>query len=627
MLNALRRFASTAVGKIIGALLLVAMASFGVPAVLSTLNENTVVTVGSETVTVQEFQRAYQQRLSQLSQQLGFTPSTDQAMQLGVPGAVLRSLASDAALNQTGIALGLGVSDARLAKLVREDPSFASLLGAFDRTAFERVLRENGYTEAEYFDLQTRAARRQQMAQGLLGGSPTSQAAIELVHRYQGDKRTVEYFTLDPAKLDPIAAPTEEELAAYLKDHQTQYRTFETRKVSLLQLTPEILAAQKTPTEDEVRAEYDRTKDQLVRIETRQIQQVSLPTEAIAKWFEYQRDHGVPFADALAQSGLTAVDIGFLTKAQVTDAKLADAAFGLAKVGDFTVIAGIGSKRVVAVTLIAPGGQISYEDAKAGIAKRMALDAAKAEYADIQDQIEELRAAFKPLKDIADRYKLTAVEVDLTAAGTALSAIPALSAEDKTKVAKAVFDAVEGKLSATVALSANNNIYFELKSIEAARDQTLDEVREAVTKAITDERTKAALEAEAKAIVADLDTGTSFGIIANQHDSEATTSAPIGRNGDDTQVLSKEVATAIFLGGPDSHGWTVDGNGDYLLYHVKEILPAEGDADAQTKTLIEEATRDAIYSELQAAFQTQYPMSNPNQQALALALGLDTTQQ
>lgn len=627
MLNALRRFASTAAGKIIGALLLVAMASFGVPAVLSTLNENTVVTVGSETITVQEFQRAYQQRLSLLAQQLGFTPSADQAMQLGVPGAVLRSLAADAAINQTAINMGLGVSQERLGKMLADDPSFASILGKFDPDTFRRVIRENGYTENEYYDLQRSASRRQQMAQGLLGGSPTSQAAIELVHRYQGDKRTVEYFTLDPAKLDPIAPPTDEELAAYLKDHQTQYRTFETRKVSLLQLTPDILAAQKTPTEDEVRAEYERTKDQLIKIETRQIQQVSLPTEAIAKWFEFQRDKGVSFADALAQSGLQAVDIGFLTKAQVTDSKLADAAFGLAKVGDFTVIPGIGSKRVVAVTLIAPGGQVSYEDAKADIAKRMALDAAKAEYADIQDQIEELRAAFKPLKEIADRYKLTPVDVDLTAAGTALSALPALTDEDKTKVAKAVFDAVQGKLSATVSLGANNNVYFELNAIELARDQTLDEVREAVTKAITDERTKAALEAEAKAIVADLDSGTSFGIVANQHDTEATTSAPIGRGGDSATVLTGDVATAIFLGGPNSHGWTVDGNGDYLLYHVKEIVPAEGDPDAQTKTLIEEATRDAIYSELQAAFQTQYPMSSPNQQALALALGLDTTQQ
>ncbi|MEQ1900491.1 MAG: SurA N-terminal domain-containing protein [Devosia sp.] len=627
MLNALRRFASTIVGKIIGALLLVAMASFGVPAVLSTLNENTVVTVGSETITVQEFQRAYQQRLSQLAQQLGFTPSADQAMQLGVPGAVLRSLAADAAINQTAINMGLGVSQERLGKMLADDPSFASILGKFDPDTFRRVIRENGYTENEYYDLQSRAALRRQLAMGLLGGSPTSQAAIELVHRYQGDKRTVEYFTLDPAKLDPIAPPTDEELAAYLKDHQTQYRTFETRKVSLLQLTPDILAAQKTPTEDEVRAEYERTKDQLIKIETRQIQQVSLPTEAIAKWFEFQRDKGVSFADALAQSGLQAVDIGFLTKAQVTDSKLADAAFGLAKVGDFTVIPGIGSKRVVAVTLIAPGGQVSYEDAKADIAKRMALDAAKAEYADIQDQIEELRAAFKPLKEIADRYKLTPVDVDLTAAGTALSALPALTDEDKTKVAKAVFDAVQGKLSATVSLGANNNVYFELNAIELARDQTLDEVREAVTKAITDERTKAALEAEAKAIVADLDSGTSFGIVANQHDTEATTSAPIGRGGDSATVLTGDVATAIFLGGPNSHGWTVDGNGDYLLYHVKEIVPAEGDPDAQTKTLIEEATRDAIYSELQAAFQTQYPMSSPNQQALALALGLDTTQQ
>ena len=96
-----------------------------------------------------------------------------------------------------------------------------------------------------------------------------------------------------------------------------------------------------------------------------------------------------------------------MAKTDVIDPILADAAFGLAKEGDFAIIPGIGGKRAIGVTKIEAGGTTSLDDAKADHrASAWRSAKAKAAYADVQDQIEELRAAFKPLKDIADRYKL-----------------------------------------------------------------------------------------------------------------------------------------------------------------------------------------------------------------------------
>jgi peptidyl-prolyl cis-trans isomerase D len=581
--------------------------------------------VGNEDISTQQFQRAYQQQLNQVAQTLGYIPTNEQALQLGIPSAVISRLASEAAINQTAVKLGLGVSDTKLAEMVRNDPTFANVLGAFDRGNFDAVLQQNGYTEAEYFDLQTRAARRQQMAMGLFGGSPTSATAQNLLHHYTGDKRTIDYFTLTPASIPAVAVPTGDELKAYLAEHQTEYRTKETRAAQVLLFNPDILAQQLIPTDDEIAAEYERTKEQRIRIEKRQVQLVPLPSEATAKWFEIQRGRGVSFADALKVSGLTPTDLGLVTKADVADAALADAAFGLAKEGDFNVIAGIGSKRVVAVTRIEPGGQITLEEAHDEIASKLALDAAKAAYADMQDQIEELRAAFKPLKEIADRFKLPLTDLTLTAEGDALSAIPGIAAENRKKVADAVFAAQEGKLSATVSLGANNNFYFELGKIEPARDQTFDEVKDTLATTLTNERTKAALEAEAKSIVADLDSGTSIGVIASQHGQTTVTSQPFDRNGDGTPLINQQVATAAFLGGPTSHGWTLNGNGDTVVYQVKSVVPAEGDVDQKTKDFVEQAMRDEFYAEFIDGLRTEYGIQI-NNQALATVLGLDTQQ-
>ena len=164
MLNLMRRFASTWFGKILGGLLLIGLAGFGISNVLLDLGSTTLAKVGNEDITTTQFQRAYQQQLNQFAQQTGQMPTSQQALQLGIPTAVIGRLASDAAVNQLATSYGLGVSDAQLAKMVREDPSFANNLGNFDRAQFQQAIQQGGYTEAEYFDLQTRAARRQQIA-------------------------------------------------------------------------------------------------------------------------------------------------------------------------------------------------------------------------------------------------------------------------------------------------------------------------------------------------------------------------------------------------------------------------------------------------------------------------------
>ncbi|MBN9304332.1 MAG: hypothetical protein BGO82_18315 [Devosia sp. 67-54] len=623
MLNLMRRFATTLVGKILGGLLLIGMAGFGISNVLLDLGSTTLAKVGNEDITTTQFQRAYQQQLNQFAQQTGQMPTSQQALQMGIPTAVIARLASDAAVNQLATSYGIGVSDAQLAKMVREDPSFANTLGNFDRATFQQVLAQSGYTEAEYFDLQTRAARRQQIAMGLFAGSPVPKTAAELLNRYRNDTRTVEYFTLNSTSLPDIAAPTDDDLKTYLKDHQADFRTKETRTADVLVLTPDALAAlpDYQPTEDEIKAEYDKTKDSLTTVEKRQIQQVVLTDPSKEAFFT----PGSNFLDDVKAAGLTATDFGLQAKADVIDPAVADAAFGLAKAGDFTIIPGIGGKRVIGVTKIEAGGTTSYEEAKPAVAKKLAMAKAKAAYADIEDQIESLRAGLKPLKEIADRYKLPVATVSITAGGPELSSVAALPAADRARVATAIFAATEGKLAPTVAVNSNENIYFDLSKVEAARDQTLDEVKDKVTAAWTAAKTDAALKAEVDAIMKELDGGKSFQDVAAERTQFATISQPITRDGDKTNVLTQQVAAAIFSKGPDSHGWAIDGDGEYVVYHVTDVTPAPGEGDKNIKDFLENSERDALYAEFVGGIRDEAGIKI-NQQALSQLLNLDQPQ-
>lgn len=597
MLDSFRHLTKTWFGKILGAFLIVGLAGFGISNVITGFGTNTVATVAGQDISVRDYQRGYDTQVNAIAQQIGRVPTVEEAVTFGVPGTVLDRLAGEAAVNKLGEDLGLGISDERLKKMVQDDPSFAGTLGGYDPNVARQVLAQSGYTEAEYRELQTKAARRQQLVSGLLAGAPAPATATELLARFSGDTRTVDYFVLNAQALPPVAEPTDDELATYLKDNQANFRTKATRTVEMLALSPEAIAATKTISDEEVAAEYERTKASRVKIERRTIKQVALTTPELEKAFTDGKAAGTPIADIITATGVAATDLGTLSKAEITDSSLADAAFGLA-LNDYAIIEGIGSKRVITVSAIEPGGQISLEDAKAEIAKQLATTQARNEYADVLDQIEELRAAFKPLSEIAGRFGLNTFTVPLTETGAELSSSPDIPAEDAARIAAAVFKAEQGDLAPTIQLSSNRNVWFDLKQVDEARDQTLDEVRDAVTTAWTDAKTNEAVAAEVAKLLEQVKSGTAFAEVASSIGQFPILSQPLKRSGDGTTVLNQTVANEIFNGGPTHFGSAVNGDGDHVVFQVVEVNAGTADETADIKKFVEESNRDALYNDL-----------------------------
>ncbi|MDP1730251.1 MAG: SurA N-terminal domain-containing protein [Devosia sp.] len=596
MLDSFRNIAKTWFGKLLGAFLIVGLAGFGISNVIFDIGSNTVARVGEEEITTREFQRAYSNQLNRFAQQVGRVPTAQEAVAVGIPSMAINRLASEAAINQLGARLGIGVSDDRLGKMLREDPSFSGTLGQFDRTSFLRVLQQNGFTEAEYFNLQTKTARRQQLVSGLFGGSVAPQAAQELMARYGGDTRTIDYFAVNAQAIAPIAEPTEEELAAYVAEHQDQFRTAETRTVELLVLSPETLAAIKTIGEEDIAAEYERTKASRMRIERRQIRQAPLATEAQQGWFERGKAAGRSFEELVAETGLTVTELGMLEKARITDPQLAEAAFALAE-GDFVVIQGVGGKRAITVSAIEPGGAITLDEAREEIRQSLALAQARSEYVDILDQVEELRATFQPLAQIAERFGFPLRPATLTASGAELAQVSEVPPADQPRVALAIFAGQQDRLAPTVSLGANRSVWFEIKGIEPARDQTLDEIRDQVAEAWTADMSEAAVLAEVEKIVERLKAGEAFGDVAMSLNQFPNLSQPLSRSGDGSTVLNQDVAAAVFAGGPDHFGSARDGDGDHVVFQVVEVTPAGEESFAAMRSFIEDASRETLYAD------------------------------
>ncbi|HEV7292497.1 MAG TPA: peptidylprolyl isomerase, partial [Devosia sp.] len=382
MLDSLRAFAKSWPGKILGVFLLVGLAGFGINNVITGLGSNTVATVGDQEIESREFLRAYQNQLNRIAQQLGSVPTAEEAMNFGIPSAVLQQLGQEAALTQMASDFGLGVSEAQLSLMVREDPSFQGTLGTFDPASFQQVLQMSGVTEREYFENQADAARRQQLSLTLFNQAALPEAASRLVNRYAGDQRTIDYFTLSELSIPTPPAPTEEELAAYLAERQAEFRTVETRSTQVLVLSPATLAAGRTISDEAIAAEYERTRANLSVPERRTIQQVVLSAPEQVAAFEAGLAAGTPFETLVADSGLTATQLGTLPQSGITDRNLASAAFGLEE-GTFALIPGVAGQRAVYVSAIEAGGEPALADVRDQIAEDLAMTEARNEISDI----------------------------------------------------------------------------------------------------------------------------------------------------------------------------------------------------------------------------------------------------
>jgi peptidyl-prolyl cis-trans isomerase D len=599
MLDIFRSITQTWIGRILGVFLIIGLAGFGISNVLGTLGSNTIATAAGTDISARDFQRAYQNQLNGFLQQNGRMPTNEEAMAAGIPVVVIQQLAAQASINKYARTLGIGVSDKKLGDMIKQDPNFGDILGNVTRDNFKAVLQNSGFTEKEYFDLQRDAARRQQLLAGLTGDSPTPNAALELVTRYAGDKRTVDYFVLSTTSLPPVADPTEDELAAYLKDHQTEFRTKETRSVDIMVLSPDTLAATKTVAEDKIAAEYEATKAQRVTAEKRDIKQVALTTPELEKAFTDGKAAGTPVSQIVIAAAAAPQDLGTRAKSEVTDASLAEAAFGLASTDDVAIIDGIGGKkRAIFVSEIQPSKTATLAEAHDEIAKKLATDQARTEIADMLDQVEELRAAFKPLSEIAQRFNLKLQTIALTPGGPELTGDTDVPEDARANVAAAVFKAEQGSLTAAVSLGSNRNVWFDLKSVEPARDQTLAEVHDAVSAAWTAQKQSEALTAEVAVTLDKLRAGTSFEDAAAAVNQYPTPSLPMDRNGDGTPVINQQVASAIFDGGPDHFGAALNGDGDQVVFKVVDVTPAT-DPAANIKTFVANSITDGLDSDFQ----------------------------
>jgi peptidyl-prolyl cis-trans isomerase D len=635
MLDALRASSQTWFGRIIMAivmgLLIIAFGFWGIADIFRGFGANRLARVGSAEITVEAYRNAYQTELLNLQQRERRAISGDEARQMGLDRQVLGRLISNAVLDQEARRLGLAMSDRDLAQRIIADDAFKGANGEFDRPLFEERLREAGVTESHFAAGQRATYLRQEMITALDNGLNAPKAMLELINRYYNETRSIDYFVLPKSAAGTIPPPSDAELKAYYDARRETYRTPEYRKISVLVVTPASLADQLMKThpisDADVLKRYNEVKAaHYTQPEHRQIQQIVFPDEASAMAASAKLASGESFDALIAERKLTPkdIDLGIVTKTDLADKTIADAAFALPSGGSSKPLKTQFGWAILRIEKIIPRIVEPLIAVKPAIVEELALARASQEISKIHDQIEDQRANGKSVAEAAQSVGLAAHTVNaIDAQGHDKSGKPVADLGDPAALVKAVFASDVGVDNEPIGTRDGGTVWFDVLGIEPARAQSFDEVKEKVAQAWTEDETAKRLAAKASDLTKKLNSGeTLAAVAASQGNLGIKHVAGIKRT--EPQDLPQTVLTQVFDRPVSTAGSAAAANGDRVLFKVVDAKvppldvkrPDFANIIDQMKTALDEDAVAQYVGQLEGEIGVEI-----NQQALASILG------
>ncbi|MBS9476316.1 peptidylprolyl isomerase [Ancylobacter radicis] len=626
MLDTLRKSASGIVAKILMVLLILSFAVWGIADVFRGFGGQTLATIGSTEITVPEFRQVYQERLQQISQQLkrGLTP--EMARAFGIPDQVLNERLAEAALDDRAKSLGLALSDEEIARRVQQNPAFFGPSGAFDPGYFANLLRQNNYTEARFVDAERRLALRQQIIQSLGGGVTVPTVLKDALVRFDKEERSVNYALLRAANITPPADPTDEELRSFFDARKVAFRAPEFRTVDVLTLNPQALAAGEQVSEAEVEAAYNNNLTRFGTPEKRVVQQIVFPNADEAKAAADRIAAGTPFADFVAERKLTPadVDLGDVTKTDIFDKAVADAAFALPADGTSGVVTGRFGPVIVHVGAITPATIKPLAEVAPEIRTQLQLEAAQRAMLAKYDQVEDERASGAKLAEIASRVGLSVQTLNTniqgqTPDGTSIGDLPG-----RADVLRGAFASEVGAENDPVQLPQNGGyVWYEVQSVTAPRDRTFEEARAQVLDRWKQDQAAQALDQKVEELKAKIAAGQAFDAAMTEAGLEMRAANGL-RRGRAADGVPQEILEAVFDTDQGKVGSaSAEGGESRILFVVLNVTtPSGGDLDAKVLADVRQSIENDLMTEYLVQLQTDLD-ARINRAALDQIVGTD----
>jgi len=578
-----------------------------------------VATVGSAKITPEDYRRAYQRVLENVSQQAGRRISPQEAQAFGLPNRVLQGLIQDTALDVEAHNLGIGLSEEGLRRGITSLDVFHDDKGAFSNDKYQRFLQNIGYT-APFFEQEYRGDLIRRQLRGIFDGSGVvSKALLDAFNKYGNEQRTLAYFTLNQEAAGAVPAPAEAELQAFYEDRKPQFMTPELRKVSALAISPQTVAKSLTIPDEDLKAEYGAKAAVYSVPERRKLEIVPFKTRAEADAAYAKLKSGSKDLLGVAKdAGFSQpeIDAGVVSKKELADKfgindAIVKEAFSTEKGWTTRPVDGPVSTVIIRVLEVLPGEERAFDQVKEQIRTDLAKTRAQSEFQRLIKAFEEDRTTGIPLADSAKKLNLPLEEVffDRSAKGAdgkpvAVSAVPA------PQLVEAAFKSDVGVENEALRLQGGGYAWFEVTDVVKPRQKPLDEVKGEVEAAWRADQVRERLASRARDLVARVDKGEALAAVAKSVGATVKTSQPLKRDGKEEGLPPAAVAQAFTLPEGGAGSAASENGVSRAIFQVAKITDPAPLAEAQAKGL-ERQLGNAISDDNFAGFLNRITASSP----------------
>jgi peptidyl-prolyl cis-trans isomerase D len=629
MLRGIRQASTTWLGRIVmGAVMTLLAAIFalwGINDIFHGFGRSYVAKIGDVEIAPDQFSQAYNERLQELSRQVGHPLSAQEANAVGLPAQVLGQMVAEAGLDQLARRMRLGIPDKEIADRVMHDPHFQTPTGQFDRALFQGFLQSIGYSEQRFFDEQRRTIPRRDLTAAVSGNITVPKTNLEAVNQYQNQERSIEFVTLGPQQAGDIPQPTPEELSKYFDERKILFRAPEYRKVVSVTVTPETLAKTIEVSDADVQKYYEQNEKTYSAPERRHVEQIVFPNIADAQAASERIKSGTTFAALAAERGLkpTDIDLGTVAKSGIIDPKVADAAFSLKQGEVSPPIEGRFGAVLVTVLQIEAANTKPLSVVAPFIRNDIAQERAKTQLRDLHDKIEDARAGGATLPEVAQKFNLSAATVEVDRSGRDPSGKLVTNLTDGPAVINAAFANDVGVDTYPIE-TGGGYVWYEVQGVTPARDRTLDEVKGEVEQRWRDDQIAKRLEGKATDLLDKAKSGNPFDALASGLGVKVEKATGLKR-GTPPPGIPAKVLDAVFHTAKDAFGSSVgDKPTQWVVFRVTDVkTPALDPNSADGKKLeqiLQNAMGNDLFSQYVGWFENQLG-TKIDQAALAQAVG------
>ncbi|GAB5436611.1 peptidyl-prolyl cis-trans isomerase [Falsiruegeria mediterranea] len=549
-------------------LLMLGLAGFGATNLTGTVR--TVATVGTQTVSVDDYARELQREIRAVEAQTGQTLPMAQARELGIDRIALANLVNLASLDNEVAELGVSIGDTNLQQEILEVPAFQGVDGTFDREGYRFALEQAGLSEADFEEDLRRESARTLVQGAIMEGVEMPSTMTDLIIDYVYARRSFTVATVSADALaTPVPAPTDTQLQTYYDENTDRFTLPETKRLTYALLSPEMLLDQVELDDASVRRLFEEREAQYNQPERRLVEQLAFTDEAAALDAKAQLEVGGTTFERLVEDrelSLADVDLGDMA---IEELGAAGETIFAAEIGE--VVGPLPSS--LGPALYRVNGTLAaritpFEEVEAELRDELAAERARRLIEAQAEDINDLLAGGATLEELTGETEMTVGEIDWTSESSDGVAAYAGFRE----AAQAVRD---GDFPEIGFLEDGSIFALRLNEVLPPRPEPLDSARARVAAAWTAAETNAALQSQADSVLATLVTEGDF----------AATGLP-------TRVENGLTRTAFLDGVPvdfmnqvfemePGELRVIGGQGRAFVVRLDDILPPEETAELQ----------------------------------------------